>query len=389
MKKVIFRFPSKLLLTMSMALLSQIFFAQNIRQFLDRVNSLPESERQVKVDSFMGSTTVLPLFEGDTACFFIYRGDAQSVKIAGDFTGWAPSWTMNNVSGTDLWYFPARFEADARLDYKFVINEHEWIPDPKNPLKCTGGYGTNSELRMPGYVVPPGITYSTDIAHGIIADTAFYSKKSGKTHAVKIYLPPGYRADRKYPMVLFHDGLEFISVANADNVLDWLIEHSETEPLIGVFVAPAEREDEFAGKKKDDYADFIVNDLLPCINKLYPFSKEPGDRANVGISNGGNIALYIGMNHPETFGKIAALSSNIEPVISGRFKNGPVMDLEIYLDVGTYDIPALIPLARDFAGILGGKNYRYQYHEWHEGHSWCSWKGHLSMVLKQFFPAIK
>jgi hypothetical protein len=61
------------------------------------------------------------------------------------------------------------------------------------------------------------------------------------------------------------------------------------------------------------------------------------------------------------------------------------MDLELYLDMGTYDINFLIPLVRNFVQILLNKNYVHQYNEWHEGHSWGNWKGHLSFALKQFF----
>jgi hypothetical protein len=92
------------------------------------------------------------------------------------------------------------------------------------------------------------------------------------------------------------------------------------------------------------------------------------------------------MKHPETFGKIAAQSSNVEGVISATYQYGSKMDLALYMDVGTYDISVLIPLVRNFIEILKDKGYVYQYHEWHEGHSWGNWKGHLSLPLKQFFP---
>ena len=359
--------------------------SQSFQQFIGYVNSLPENLRQAKVDSFMSATQNFPLTESDTLCNFIYKGDAQNVKIAGDFTGWSPGLSMTLVTGTDLWYSSTHFEADARLDYKYVINGSDWILDPKNPYTCTGGFGPNSELRMPWYTLPPEISYYPFIPHGTIKDTSFYSTNLGNTRIVRIYLPPGYNNQKQYPVILFHDGPEYISLGNSDNIFDYLIFYHEIDPVIGVFVAPVDRESEYDGNKKDAFTTFIVDELMPVIDQKYATSKDPHKRATLGASSGGNISLYIGMKHPEVFGKIAAQSSNVETIISDTYQNETKMDLELYLDMGTYDINFLIPLVRNFVQILRNKNYVYQYHEWHEGHSWGNWKGHLSLALKQFF----
>jgi enterochelin esterase-like enzyme len=361
-------------------------YCQTFQQFIGYVSALPENQRQAKVDSFMGTSHLFPLTESDTVCNFIYKGGAENVKIAGDFTGWNPDKPMIRVAGTDLFYCTTLFESDARLDYKYVLNGSNWILDPENPHTCTGGYGPNSELRMPGYVVPPEISYNASIPHGTVKDTSFSSYALGNTRALKIYLPPGYDIHKKYPVILFHDGIEYISLGNTNNILDYLIYHHEIEPLIGVFVPPVDREAEYDGNKKDAFTFFIVDELMPVVDQKYATSKDPHKRATLGASSGGNISLYIGMKHPEAFGKIAAQSSNVETIISDTYQNGAKMDLELYLDIGTYDINVLIPLVRNFVQILDSRNYVHQYREWHEGHSWGNWKGHLGHALRQFFP---
>jgi enterochelin esterase-like enzyme len=370
----------------TLLILTVNIYSQSFQQFISYVNSLPENERQAKVDSFMNATAAFPVTESDTLCNFIYKGVAQNVKIAGDFTGWNPEISMGIITGTDFWYFSTHFESDARLDYKYVINGSNWILDPKNPNTCTGGFGPNSELRMPSYIVPPEIAYYSTIPHGIIKDTSFYSSNLGNTRAVKIYLPPGYNIQKQYPLILFHDGLEYLSLAKANNIFDWLISQHEIEPVIGIFVPPIDRESEYAGSKKEAFIAFIMDELMPVLDQKYATSKDPHKRATLGASNGGNIALYIGMKHPETFGKIAAQSSNVETIISNTYQSGTKMDLELYMDIGTYDISQLIPLVNNFIQILQNKNYVYQSKVWHEGHSWGNWKGHLSQALRQFFP---
>jgi enterochelin esterase family protein len=317
--------------------------------------------------------------------FFVYQGTAASYQVAGDFTGWSPGMPMTGITGTDFHYAGSHYEADARLDYKFVIGSN-WILDPKNPYTCTGGFGPNSELRMPGYVFPPEISYYSDIPHGVILDTSFFSINLNNTRAVKIYLPAGYSTQRRYPVILFHDGTDYVSLGNVKNILDYLIAHNQTDPMIGVFVPPVDRQNEYAGTKMDAFTAFIVNELMPVIDQKYYTSNDPRRRATIGASDGGNIALYIGMKHPETFGLIGAQSSDVQTDISDTFLNSEKMNLEFYMDIGKYDIAVLIPMVNNFVQILQNKGYTYQFHQWHEGHSWGNWKGHLALALRQFFP---
>ncbi|MFQ5627602.1 MAG: alpha/beta hydrolase-fold protein [bacterium] len=294
---------------------------------------------------------------------------------------------MARLSGTNLWYRTQVFEPDARLDYKFVLNGNNWIIDPRNPNKVSGGFGPNSELRMPQYPSAPEIEFYTNIPHGILRDTTFFSVNLGNARNVKIYLPPGYAgSNMHYPIVLFHDGLEYISLANANNAIDYLISEGRIAPIIGVFVPPVNRTDEYAGNLKSNFTAFIVNELLPWVETRYRTKTTPESRAVMGASNGGNISLWLGMQHPEVFGNIAAQSSNIESALSARFQSDPKLNLKLYLDLGTYDIPVLIPRVRNFIPILENNNYYYQYLEFHEGHSWGNWRAHIDNALEMFFP---
>ncbi|MCX6306582.1 MAG: alpha/beta hydrolase-fold protein [Bacteroidetes bacterium] len=360
---------------------------QTFARFLTRINSLPEGQRQAVADSFMNAGSSFPFTEEDTLVHFVYNSAAQSVDMAGDATGWNPNISFTNIPGTTFRYFSTNYETDARLDYKFVINGSNWILDPRNPNTCIGGYGPNSELRMPGYLLPPEIAFYAVIPHGTISDTTFYSSSLGNSRPVKVYLPPGYPSgSNAYPVILFHDGPEYLGLGKTANIFDYLISEHLMTPVIGVFVPPVDRSAEYAGSKIDKFTEFINGELMPVIDARYKTSKDPSRRAMAGASDGGNISLYIGMKHPEQFGKIAAQSSDVIPVISQTFSTGPKLNLELYIDIGTYDIAALIPMVHGLRDILQAKGYNYQFREWHEGHSWGNWKGHLGLVLMQFFP---
>ena len=359
---------------------------QTFAHFINRLNALPEDQRQAVADSFMNSGHPLPFIENDTLVHFVYNSAARSAAIEGDATGYTNK-TMTHITGCNFWYITETYEADARLDYKFVINSSDFILDPKNPNICTGGYGPNSELRMPSYISPPEASVYSIIPHGTLKDTTCFSSFLGNSRHVRIYLPPGYPSgSSEYPVILFHDGLEFITMCNADNILDYLISKQLMVPVIAVFVPPVDREPEFIGKKMDKYTDFITLELMPAIDAKYKTSKNPSKRAMAGISNGGNISLYIGTKHPELFGNVAALSSSIINAISHTLSKGPKLNLAFYIDIGKYDIPELIPVAYKLREILKEKGYIYQFKEWHEGHSWGNWKDHLRLPLIQFFP---
>lgn len=352
--------------------------------FVDRVNLAPSAERMAIVDSFMTAVPSVPFTEQDTLACFLYRGTWNSVSVPGDANNWQiNSFWMKKLSGTDLWYFSRVFEPDARLDYKFVLDGTTWVMDPRNPKQVSGGFGPNSELQMPKYVPAPEIKYYPFIAHGTLRDTTIYSTALGAARAIKIYTPPGYGSatTNVYPVVVFHDGRDYISLGQANNVLDYLIAERRIPPTIGVFVPPVNRDEEYVGTQKNSYAAFIANELIPVIDAQYKTNRSPAGRATVGVSNGANISLVIGFKYPELFGGVGSFSGAIASAtydLVAASTRAP----RIYVDAGTYE--GNIEMAKDLAQVLDAKGFPYRKKEWHEGHSWGNWRAHLGIALEYF-----
>jgi enterochelin esterase family protein len=362
--------------------------AQTFQSFVDELNLLPSDQRQSVVDSFLTVNPNSPFTESDTLAHFFYTGNVQSVGVPGDATGWDPGTdVMSHIDGTNFWYFTGIYENEARLDYKYVTNGSNWILDPRNPNTVSGGYGPNSELAMPAYIQPPEIEYDPTLPHGVIFDTSFFSSALGNSRQIKVYTPPDYGQETKeYPVILFHDGPDYLELGDAKNVLDYLIGYDLIDPVIAVFVPAVNRNEEYHGNLKEEYTEFVVTDVMGWVDSKYTTVTDPHFRAVAGASDGGNISLWIGMNRPEVFGRIAAYSSNVITEISDGLQNGPMLDLEFYLDIGTYDIGILIPLVHNLKQILDERGYQYIYHEWHEGHSWGNWRAHIDNALQFFFP---
>ncbi len=360
---------------------------QDFNRFLTRIGNVSLSQRQAIADSFMSAVTTLPYHENDTTVFFLYAGDAQTLSMAGDATGWQPSDNFEKVEGCDLWYYKAIYEADARLDYKLVMNGTNWILDPGNPKTCPSGFGENSELRMPGNMIPADIREYAVSPGGTLSDTIFHSAFLGDSRKVSIYLPVGYRnGDNRYPVVLFHDGPDYLKICKADKILDDLISKKMMAPVVAVFVPPVDRTAEYSGLWKDTFAQFIIKELMPALDLRLRLKPEVTERAMIGASDGGNISLFIGVKYPGSFGKIAVQSSNVIPEVTETIEKSAPLPLVFYIDIGKYDIDVLIPMAYNLRDQLNKKGYRFEFRKWNEGHSWGNWKEHLRFPLSFFFP---
>ncbi len=383
----------KLYLTVLLMILSVSIYSQNqFQQFINYVNSLPDpASKQTAVDSFIvyARTQGIPFITGDSANF-IYRGTVSSISIAGDFNGWTPNWNMMNLSGTNFWYYSKVFESDARLDYKFVRNGNDWILDPENPRQVIGGFGPNSELAMPDYVQPWEINYRSNISHGTIINRTIYSTNVGAYYQLKIYLPPGYdsTSTERYPTVYFQDGFEYITLGNAVNVIDNLIDSNKINPVIAVFVKPNNRNEEYAGSLRVNYRLFFVNELVPYIDSNFKTIPSADKRLVLGDSFGGNISALISYNHPEIFGYCGLHSGAFWPNNYEAYNlivNGTVKNIKWCSVWGTYE-GSLPSNMRNFRDFLLQNNYQLNWEERHEGHSWGLWRATIDNMLLFFSP---
>ncbi len=363
--------------------------AQSFQDFIIRVNIAPEQRRQYMVDSMLATVPAYPFTENDTLVWFFYKGSALEVAVAGDMNYWSDVQSpLQRLSTTDLWYRRETLAPDTRVDYKFIVDD-SWILDPRNPFTVSGGFGPNSELRMPEYMPPEEIQHHTGVPQGRTIDTTISSSTLHGSRPVKIYLPPGYAESRdRYPVVLFHDGLDYYSLANATNILDNLIFEQRIPPCIAVFVPAIDRAQEYAGAQIDAFTSFIVDTVMHHVDAQYRTRSEPHARAMIGSSNGGNIALYIAMKHPEMFGCVGAQSSNIISAISSAYAQSPALPVRVYLDLGVYDITLLVPLVQGFRDLLQTHGYDYLYQTFNEGHSWGSWRAHIDDALEFFFAGL-
>jgi enterochelin esterase family protein len=256
-----------------------------------------------------------------------------------------------------------------------------------------GGFGANSELAMPGFVQPWEIIVKPSIPHGRTEVRSIYSAIRGISYSVRVYLPPGYDTSTdSFPSVYFQDGSDYVGLASAVTVLDNLIDSQKIRPVIGVFVTPTNRNEEYAGATRTNYRLFFVKELVPLIDSVYRTYSTPDMRVVLGDSYGGNISALISWYHPDIFGNCGLHSGAFQPNGYEAYNlilNGPPKPDSIrYVSVwGTYE-GSLTSNMRTLKDSLINKGYNIRWQLRHEGHSWGLWRATIDFMLEYFFPFV-
>lgn len=317
---------------------------------------------------------------------FVYRGDGRSVELVGEMTDWNKRGVkLQYLNGTGSRYVSMKFPDDARIEYKYVVDEN-WILDPLNPGRNDNGIGgENNFFTMPRYKATTYTLRRDNVRRGRTESLDLAADAQGRKRALRVYVPPGYDESReRYPVVYFGDGIEYIERASAPTIADNLIADRKMRPAIMVFLAPIDRNKEYWMNAA--YVEWLVKELVPMIDSKYRTKAEPGSRAIAGASLGGLISAYAALNHPEVFGNMLGQSSAFQ-VDEGRIINDFATHerkrVNFYLEAGRYE--GLLDSNRKMKEVLEKKGYTVAYHEVNAGHNWTHWADTLADALSHIF----
>jgi enterochelin esterase family protein len=319
---------------------------------------------------------------------FIYSGAVKDrIAVTGDHMHWsAVGEVMNTLEGTDFHYLGKHFEPDARLDYKFIV-DGEWIIDPLNPHVCAGGFGLNSEVRMPQYVPSPDIEPLASETGGVLQTLTVKSRALSSSRELQIYLPAAYNeTSGPFPVIFFNDGPEYLSLAMAKHVLDNNIASQKIDPVVAIFVPPENREQEFRLTKLEAYAKFIVQEVMPIVRTRWNITLLPAQCAIIGASDGGHAALWLSLEHPAVFGMAGMQSATITDRLILQLEKSRLNGRRFALDCGRYDLTGFLEEFHIVSELLRSRGGNVSTMEWNEGHSWGNWRAHLGSVLQHLFP---
>lgn len=182
------------------------------------------------------------------------------------------------------------------------------------------------------------------------------------SHDLVVCLPPEYeqQPDRRYPVLYLHDGQNVFDEFpmspfgvqwGVDTTARALTHANIIEPIILVAIGNAGRDriDEYtptrdqahdAGGLAERYAQMVVYEIKPFIDKHHRTKRGASDTGLAGSSLGGLLTLHMGLTHPAVFGKLGLLSPSVWwddrwIVRQLNAAEGRRSDLRIWLDVGT------------------------------------------------------
>ncbi len=333
---------------------------------------------------------------------FLYRGDAERVQLRCWISGLSAAQPFERIEGTDLWAMSMELPPGSRIEYKIerILGGHgELITDPLNPVLAQDPFGANSVCQGAGYERPEWTLPDPDARTGTLSTAQVESSAFGGPREIGIYLPARFRRNRRYPLLIVHDGSDYLKFASLGTVLDNLIQRLEIPPMIVALTQSPDRLVEYGADAR--HARFIAEELLPWMQSEYPLIGDSRSMGLMGASFGGVATLFTAWRYPGRFGNLLLQSGSFAFSDLGHHQRGPVFDPVVefmnefraapgtpaekaYMSCGIYE--SLIYENRSLVPLLQRQNIELRFEEARDAHNWENWRDRLQSGLSWLFP---
>jgi sugar lactone lactonase YvrE/enterochelin esterase-like enzyme len=174
-----------------------------------------------------------------------------------------------------------------------------------------------------GFTAAPEHAISATVPHGTLTKMPPWQSKifAGTERDWWVYVPAQYKPDGSAAVMVFQDGHDYAGEKGhwrVPVVFDNLIASGAMPVTVAVLINPGH--DASKGEKKDAwkasnrsleydslgdrYARFLIEEILPEVEKEHPLSHDPGMRAICGASSGGICAFTVAWERPDAFRKV-------------------------------------------------------------------------------------
>jgi len=265
------------------------------------------------------------------------------------------------------------------------------------------GLGRQVSLKeddKPAFPEPPADwdAQRADIPHGKMEIVEYESKTVGTRRKMLVYTPPGYTAERKYPVLyLLHgiggDETEWARYASPNILLDNLIADGTAVPMIIVMPnGRAQQNDRATGDlfaAAPAFATFerdLLDDVIPAIEARYRTATDREQRALAGLSMGGGQSLNFGLGHLDRFAWVGGFSPapNTKPPTELIPDPSALKRLKrLWLSCGNRD--GLLYISQGVHTYLKEKGVPHVWHVTGHGHDAPEWKQALYFFVQDLF----
>lgn len=219
----------------------------------------------------------------------------------------------------------------AGYQYKLVMTEGghsgKWggedLPNALRWLWSEDSESTHIPIveTKPKWEPHPDAVVKDDVPHGKVEQMPPWESRifPGMIRDWSIYVPAQYTEDRPAALMVFQDGERMRDVKGRWRipvVFDNLIARGEMPPTIAVFINPGHDKSKRMQNNRasnrgfeydslgDKYTRFLMEEILPEVEKRYRISKDPEMRGIGGSSSGAICAFTVAWERPDVFRKV-------------------------------------------------------------------------------------
>jgi enterochelin esterase family protein len=177
---------------------------------------------------------------------------------------------------------------------------------------------------------------------------------AGTTRDWWVYVPAQYKPDTAAAVMVFQDGAgvkDFVPT-----VFDNLIAKRDMPVTVGIFVQPGTFKDRRSNRSfeydtlSDQYVRFLLEEILPEVEKTVRLRHDAASRAIAGISSGGICAFTAAWERPNEFSKVLSWIGSFTNIASGTtlregghnypavIRKTPKKPIRVFLQDGSNDL---------------------------------------------------
>ena len=269
--------------------------------------------------------------------------EAPSATKASIVTGERRTIPLTRVGDTPIFAATFPMADGSAFTWNYVTD------DGKNPGK---------RGQVEAYKEPPELTEQPGVPKGKLTKQPAWESKiyPGTRRDWWVYVPSQYKDDQPACVMVFQDGGGY--TAFVPTAFDNLIARGEMPVTVDVFINPGSgRGEEGRGQRSveydtlsDRYARFLLEEILPEVEKTLKLRHDPESRAIAGISSGGICAWTVAWERPDQFRKVLSWVGSFTNIASGKtrregghnyealIRKTPKKPIRIFLQDGSNDL---------------------------------------------------
>jgi enterochelin esterase family protein len=261
----------------------------------------------------------------------------------------------------------------------------------------TWHYELGPDRRLGGsqietYETHPDSRERADVPKGSVKQMPPWESKvfAGTKRDWWVYVPAQYRPENPAAVMVFQDGAgpkDYVPT-----VFDNLIAKGDIPVMVGIFINPGTRADGGANRSfeydtlSDQYARFLLEEILPEVEKTVKLKHDAASRAISGASSGGICSFTVAWERPNEFSKVLSWIGSFTNIANGKTlregghnyealvrKTLPRKPIRVFLQDGENDLDNANgnwPLANQtLAKSLAYAGYDYKFEYGHGFHS--------------------